>query len=124
MRDAFEARGGTIFKTIGDAFCVAFPIAVGALEAAVTAQRRLRDEQWQEIEGMKVRMALHTGSAESRDSDYFGPVLNRVSRLLAAGHGGQVLLTLATEELVRDHLPEGVSLRDLGEPRLRDPNPH
>ncbi len=122
LRETAEARGGNIFKTIGDAFCVAFPVAVGALEAAIAAQRLLRDEQWQEIERIKVRMGVHTGSAESRDGDYFGPVLNRVSRLLAAAHGGQVLLTLATEELVRDHLPEGISLRDLGERRLRDLN--
>ena len=122
LREAFAARGGHIFKTIGDAFCVAFSVAASALEAAVHAQRLLRDEDWQEIESMKVRMGIHTGSAESRDSDYFGPVLNRVSRLLAAAHGGQVLLTLATEELVRDHLPEGITLRDLGERRLRDLN--
>jgi len=122
LRDIIEARGGHIFKTIGDAFCVAFPVAVSALEAAVGAQRLLRDEPWQDIQPLKVRMGLHTGSAESRDSDYFGPVLNRVSRLLAAAHGGQMLLTLATEELVRDHLPEGISLRDLGERRLRDLN--
>jgi predicted ATPase/class 3 adenylate cyclase len=122
LREAFEARGGNIFKTIGDAFCVAFPVALAALEAAVSAQRRLRDEPWQDIEPIKVRIGIHTGSAESRDSDYFGPVLNRVSRLLAAAHGGQVLLTLATEELVRDHLPDGVTLRDLGERRLRDLN--
>jgi len=122
LREAFETRGGHIFKTIGDAFCVAFPVAVSALEAAIAAQRLLRDEAWGDIERVKVRMGLHTGSAESRDSDYFGPVLNRVSRLLAAAHGGQILLTLAAEELVRDHLPEGVSLRDLGERRLRDLN--
>jgi predicted ATPase/class 3 adenylate cyclase len=122
LREAFEARGGYIFKTVGDAFCVAFPIAIGALEAAVAAQRGLRDEPWQEIQRIKVRMGLHTGSAENRDRDYFGPVLNRVSRLLAAAHGGQMLLTLATEELVRDHLPDGISLRDLGERRLRDLN--
>ncbi|MGA3170572.1 MAG: adenylate/guanylate cyclase domain-containing protein [Chthoniobacteraceae bacterium] len=122
LREAFEGRGGSIFKTIGDAFCVAFPVAADALGAAVTAQRGLRDEPWQEIEAMKVRMGIHTGSAESRDDDYFGPVLNRVSRLLAAAHGGQILLTLATEELVRDHLPDGITLRDLGERRLRDLN--
>jgi class 3 adenylate cyclase len=60
-------------------------------------------------------MALHTGAAELRDHDYFGPPLNRVARLLAAGHGGQVLLSLATQELVRDSLPAGVILRDLGD---------
>ena len=122
LREAFEARGGHVFKTVGDAFCVAFPVALGALEAAVEAQRRLMGEPWEDIGRMKVRMALHTGGAESRDGDYFGPVLNRVSRLLAAAHGGQILLTLATEELVRDHLPEAVSMRDLGERRLRDLN--
>jgi len=122
LRDDFESRGGNIFKTIGDAFCVAFPVAVNALEAAIAAQRHLRDEPWRDLEGIKVRMGIHTGSAESRDSDYFGPVLNRVSRLLAAAHGGQILLTLATEELVRDHLPEGLSLLDFGERRLRDLN--
>jgi predicted ATPase/class 3 adenylate cyclase len=122
VRGSAETRGGAVFKTVGDAFCVAFPVANGALEAAVNAQRLLRDEAWQEIEGLNVRMGIHTGSAENRDSDYFGPALNRVSRLLAAAHGGQVLLTLATEELVRDHLPEGISLRDLGERRLRDLN--
>lgn len=122
LREAFETRGGHIFKTIGDAFCVAFSVAASALEGAILAQRLLRDEAWADIERIKVRMGLHTGSAESRDSDYFGPVLNRVSRLLAAAHGGQILLTLATEELVRDHLPEGVTLRDLGERRLRDLN--
>jgi predicted ATPase/class 3 adenylate cyclase len=122
LREAVGARGGHVFKTIGDAFCVAFPVASDALDAAIASQRLLRSEPWQEVDRIKVRMGIHTGSAESRDGDYFGPVLNRVSRLLAAAHGGQILLTLATEELVRDHLPEGVSLRDLGERRLRDLN--
>jgi predicted ATPase len=65
-------------------------------------------------------MALHTGAAEERDGDYFGPAVNRVARLLSAGHGGQVLLSLATHELVRDELPEETGLRDLGERRLKD----
>jgi predicted ATPase/class 3 adenylate cyclase len=122
LRETFEARGGHIFKTIGDAFCAAFPVALNALEAAVESQRLLVQEPWEDVGRIKVRMGLHTGGAESRDGDYFGPVLNRVSRLLAAAHGGQVLLTLATEELVRDHLPQGLTLRDLGERRLRDLN--
>jgi predicted ATPase/class 3 adenylate cyclase len=122
LRETFEGRGGHIFKTIGDAFCAAFPVAASAVEAAVVAQRLLRDEPWQESVRIKVRVGIHTGSAESRDGDYFGPVLNRVSRLLTAAHGGQMLLTLATEELVRDHLAEGLTLRDLGERRLRDLN--
>src|SRR4030095_8728073 len=72
------------------------------------------------IEELKVRMALHTGAAEQRDGDYFGQSLNRVSRILSSAHGGQGLLSLPTEELVRDHLPQGVQLRALGEHRLRD----
>jgi len=65
-------------------------------------------------------MALHTGVAEERDGDYFGQSLNRVARLLSAGHGGQTLLSSAAQELVRDHLPVGISLRDMGEHRLKD----
>ncbi len=120
LREAFESRGGLVFKTVGDAFCVAFDTAQSALNAALEAQRLLRIETWDEVGDLRVRMALHTGAAEFRDGDYFGQSLNRVSRILAAGHGGQALLSLAAEELVRDHLPEGVRLRHLGEHRLRD----
>ncbi len=120
LREAFEACGGAIFKTIGDAFCVAFETAQNALSGAIQAQRALHSATWEEIEELKVRMALHTGAAEQRDGDYFGQSLNRVSRILSAAHGGQVLLSLATQELVRDLLPHGVQLRALGEHRLRD----
>ena len=120
LREAFESRAGLVFKTIGDAFCVAFDTAQNALNAALEAQRLLRMETWDEVGDLRVRMALHTGAAEFRDGDYFGQALNRVSRILAAAHGGQALLSLAAEELVRDHLPEGVRLRHLGEHRLRD----
>ncbi len=120
LRTAFEARGGAVFKTVGDAFCVAFDTAQNALDAALQAQRQLHATAWEKVGALKVRMALHTGAAEHRDGDYFGQPLNRVSRILAAAHGGQTLLSLATEELVRDHLPDGVRLRDLGERRLRD----
>lgn len=68
----------------------------------------------------RVRMALHTGSAEVRAGDYFGPVLNRAARLLAAGYGGQILLSLATAQLLREHLPLDTALRDLGTHRLKD----
>jgi predicted ATPase len=70
--------------------------------------------------GGMVRMALHTGVADERDGDYFGPALNRVARLRDAGHGGQILLSAVTVGLVRDQIPDGVQLRDLGEHRLRD----
>lgn len=120
LRSAIEAQGGYVFKTVGDAFCAAFEIAPDALSAALDAQRALYVESWGETGPLRVRMALHTGAAEERDGDYFGPPLNRVARLLSAGHGGQVLLSLATKELVRDDLPEGVSLQDLGHHRLKD----
>ena len=120
LRDAFISQGGYVFKTIGDAFCVAFDIAHSALAAALLAQRGLHGERWEGIKAVKSRMALHTGAAELRDGDYFGQSLNRVSRLLSAAHGGQTLLSRATEQMVRDFLPAGVRLRELGERRLRD----
>jgi class 3 adenylate cyclase len=114
LRGAIEERGGYVFKTVGDAFCCAFPTARDALEAALVAQRTFLSEQWEQTGPIRVRMALHTGAAEERGGDYFGPPLNRVARLLSAAHGGQVLLSLPTQELVRDQLPAGTSLRDLG----------
>jgi predicted ATPase/class 3 adenylate cyclase len=120
LRDAVEQRGGYVFKTVGDAFCCAFATAPDGLEAALEAQRELLFERREEREPLKVRMALHAGAAEERDGDYFGPPLNRVARLLSSAHGGQVLLSLATQELVRDQLPVETTLRDLGEQRLKD----
>src|SRR5215217_881535 len=120
LRDAVEERGGYVFKTVGDAFCCAFPTTPDALEAALEAQRTLLSSEWQETGPLRVRMALHMGVAEERDGDYFGPPVNRVARLLSAAHGGQVLLSLPTHEMVRDQLPAGVSLRDLGEHHLKD----
>jgi class 3 adenylate cyclase/DNA-binding CsgD family transcriptional regulator len=120
LREALEAQGGYVFKTVGDAFCAAFATAPAALAAALTAQRALQAEPWGETGALQVRMALHTGAADERDGDYFGPPLNRVARLLATGHGGQVLLSHATAQLVRDRLPAHVTLRVLGEYRLKD----
>jgi predicted ATPase/Tfp pilus assembly protein PilF len=120
LRDATEQHGGYVFKTVGDAFCCAFLTAPDALEAALETQRKLLTSEWQETGPLRVRMALHTGAAQERDGDYFGPPLNRVARLISAAHGGQVLLSLATQELVRDQLPWGTTLRDLGEHRLKD----
>ena len=120
LRLAIEEHGGYVFKTVGDAFCCAFPTAPDALEAALDAQRLLLKERWGESDPLRVRMALHMGAAEERDGDYFGPPLNRVARLLSAAHGGQVLLSLPTHEMVRDQLPAGMSLADLGEHRLKD----
>jgi predicted ATPase/class 3 adenylate cyclase len=120
LKLAIEERGGYVFKTVGDAFCAVFPTASDALEAALEIQRRLLSSEWEQSEPLRVRMALHTGAAEERDGDYFGPPVNRVARLLSAAHGGQVLLSLPTQELVRDQLLVGTTLRDLGEHRLKD----
>jgi predicted ATPase/class 3 adenylate cyclase len=120
MRDTIHRHAGYVFVTAGDAFCAAFQAAGDALAAACDVQRSLAQEPWEAPVRIKVRMALHSGLAEIRDNSYFGPPLNRVARLLAAGHGGQILLSLATERLVRESLPAGVVLRDLGERRLKD----
>jgi len=120
VRDAIERHDGYVFMTAGDAFCAAFRNAERALAAACDAQRALTTEQWTGPVTIRARMALHTGDVEVRDSGYFGPPLNRVARLLAVGHGGQILLSAATEELLRERLPAGVALRDMGERRLKD----
>jgi predicted ATPase/class 3 adenylate cyclase len=121
LRAAIEAYGGNVFKTVGDAFCAAFGTATDATEAALAGQRALFEEGWaEEVGAIKVRMALHSGAAEERDGDYFGPPVNRVARLLSAGHGGQVLLSHVAQELTQDDLPKGTQLRDLGERRLKD----
>src|SRR5690242_13845722 len=112
LREAIGANGGYAYKMVGDSFQAAFPIAPQALQAALDAQLALASEKWPtDIGELRVRMALHTGITEERGDDYVGPVLNRVARLLSAGHGGQTLLTSATQELVRDILPPGAELR-------------
>lgn len=118
LRKAFS--GGHVFKTVGDAFYAAFTSPSEAIQAAISAQKDLLGESWGEIGSMPVRIGLHTGEAEFRDNDYFGPSLNRVARLLSTGHGGQILISQATYELVRDGLPKGTETRFLGEHRLRD----
>ena len=117
---AIDEHGGVVFKTVGDAFYAAFTNAPAALDAALAAQRALSAEDWGEGEPLRVRMALHTGSVEAQNGDYFGRPLNRVARLLSAGHGGQTLVSGVTEELIRDGLPSGIALRDMGEARLKD----
>lgn len=119
LRLAIEANNGYIFKTVGDAFYAAFPTALEALTAALAAQRLVQAEAWGETP-IRVRVALHTGAADEREGDYFGPPLNRVARLLSSGHGGQMLISFATKELLHEHLPAGIQLRDMGERRLKD----
>ena len=122
LDEAILANNGVRFKIIGDAVQAAFPTALDAVLAAVTAQRALIAEDWGALGPVRVRMALHTGAASPHDGDYLSPALNRLARLLAAGAGGQILLTEATRQLVRDVgvAEHSLQLVDLGEHRLRD----
>ena len=120
MRAVIVQHEGYVFKTVGDSFYAAFVTSPQALSAALAAQHALLSESWPEPVTLRVRMALHTGVAEQRDNDYFGPPLNRTARLLGVGHGGQVLVSHTAYGLVRDALPLSVELRNLGEHRLRD----
>ncbi len=119
IRNAIEANDGYLVKTTGDGAYAAFVTASDAVAACLAAQRALKAHAWGVL-SIKSRMALHSGAAEQRDGDYYGPVLNRAARLMAAAHGGQILVSHATEELVRDSLPAGIVLRDMGERRLKD----
>ena len=120
LHGVFFEHGGHVFKTVGDAFCVAFSRPEDAVAASLTAQRALHGEDFTAVEGLRVRAAIHTGTADERDGDYFGAAVNRVARLLAIGHGGQVLVSGVTVDLVQGALPARSSLRDLGQHRLKD----
>ncbi len=120
MRAAIERNGGYVFKTIGDAFCAAFATVPQAVTAALDAQPAIGAVDWNVVDGLRVRTAIHAGIADERDSDYFGPTVNRVARLLAIGYGGQVLLSRAAKELSGELLPAQTELHDLGRHRLRD----
>ena len=120
VRSVVARHGGHVFKTLGDAFCIAFARPEDAVAAMLEAQRALAGEDFSAVDGLRIRAAIHTGTADERDGDYFGPAVNRVARLLAIGHGGQVLVSGVTADLVQGELPAQASLRDLGEHRLRD----
>jgi len=120
VRDAISRHNGYVFKTVGDGVCAAFRTAPEALSAAVDAQRGLAAEDFSAVRGLRARMGLHTGDADERDADYFGPAVNRVARLVSIGHGGQILLSNATYELVRDEAAPDTHLVDLGTHRLKD----
>ena len=119
LADAVEGSGGRIFKHTGDGVCAAFGAPAQAVAAAVEAQRRLLADGFADVDGLPVRVAVHTGACEERDGDYFGPALNRVARVVDVAHGGQILVSGATAALLVDD-DVGVTLDDLGEHRLRD----
>jgi predicted ATPase/class 3 adenylate cyclase len=119
LQQATKTAGGRVFKHTGDGICAVFPTAGAGLAAALAAQQSLQGDEWT-AEPLRVRMALHSGTAERRGGDYFGPALNRTARLLDTAHGRQIVVSLVTAELLRDELPPGVDLVDLGEHRLAD----
>ncbi len=120
LRTAVEEAGGTVFKTTGDGLLAAFERPGAAVRAALAGQRALEAHPWPTTTPLLVRMAIHAGDAEVRHDDYFGPSLNRVARVLAIGHGGQVLVSAAAAALVADDLPAGAALLDRGEHHLKD----
>ena len=120
LRAAFDEHHGREVDTAGDGFFVAFARASDAIAAAVDAQRSLASRRWPEGVQVRVRMGIHTGEAEVRANDYVGLDVHRSARICAAGHGGQVLISSSTRELVADALPADVALMDLGEHRLKD----
>ncbi len=120
LRMAMDEHHGYVFKTIGDAFCVAFEVCHDALRAALATQHSLMRESWPSEAEIRVRLALHTGVCQERDGDYFGPTVNRTARLMAIAHGGQVLVSGVSAELLTDFPADEAMLRDLGQHRLRD----
>jgi predicted ATPase/class 3 adenylate cyclase len=120
LRAAFDEHDGREVHTEGDAFFVAFARARDAIAAAVAGQRALASHCWPEEVDVRVRMGVHTGEAAVRHGDYVGLDVHRAARICSAGHGGQVLISGSTRELVADELPQDVALRDLGEHRLKD----
>jgi predicted ATPase/class 3 adenylate cyclase len=120
LRAVFAEHGGREVHTEGDAFFVAFARASDAVAAAVEAQRALGSQRWPEGADVRVRMGVHSGEAEVRMDDYVGLDVHRAARICSAGHGGQVLISSSTRELVAGELPADVALRDLGEHWLKD----
>ena len=131
LSHAIESSEGCIVKSTGDGVYAVVATATNALAACLAAQRCLQEPETGASSptprateastplSLRVRMGLHTGVAELRDGDYFGAVLNRAARIMSAAHGGQILVSAATAELVRGHLPDGVTLREMGEHRLK-----
>lgn len=116
---AITEAGGTLFKHTGDGVLAAFPDVISAMKAAESAQRTLADADWGEVGELRVRMGIDIGDAEARGGDFFGPPLNRASRLTAAAHGGQVLVSTAAQAEIATAAPAGVQVRHLGEHVLR-----
>jgi class 3 adenylate cyclase len=120
LREAWAEHGGTELGTEGDSFFVVFPTAQGAVAAAVQAQRQMAGYPWPGGERVRVRMGIHTGTPMVHDGGYVGMDVHRAARIAGAAHGGQVVVSSATAELVAGCLQDRVALRDLGSHQLKD----
>src|SRR3954466_11554562 len=120
VRTAFEAHGGDEVDTQGDSFFYVFGRARDAALAAADAQRGLAAHEWPVEGAIRIRIGMHTGEPVVSEEGYHGIGVHRAARIMAAGHGGQVLLSEATAAVLRDEEVEGVSVRDLGVHRLKD----
>jgi predicted ATPase/class 3 adenylate cyclase len=117
---AIEAKSGKVLKNTGDGMIAVFEGAADAVSATLDAQGALTEEVWGTPVPIRVRMGMHAGEAEVGEGDFYGPVLNRAARIMAAGHGGQVLASGTIADLVGAAIPDGASWLDLGEHRLKD----
>ncbi|MFL5627794.1 MAG: ATP-binding protein [Ktedonobacteraceae bacterium] len=120
LRSTFQQWNGYEVDTQGDAFFVAFARATDAVSAVVAAQRALATHVWSAGVEVRMRMGLHTGEPSLFSEGYVGMDVHHAARIMSAGHGGQVLLSQTTRDIVEHHLPAGVSLRDMGEHHLKD----
>ena len=120
VRDAVEGAGGSVVKGTGDGFMAAFSSPIEAVNAAVEAQLALGQADFSAVEGLPVRMGIHLGDSQPRAGDYFGPAVNRAARLMSIGHGGQILVSAASERASDQRLPAPTTLLSLGDHRLKD----
>src|SRR5579864_2080437 len=122
LTQVFEQHDGVVVRPRGegDSLFAVFVRASDAVAAALAGQRALLAEDWGAVGPLRVRMGLHTGEAALRDGDYYGSAVNRTARIRAAGHGGQVLLSHTTAQLVHARLPDGAGLLDMRRHRLKD----
>src|SRR6185503_6869612 len=121
LRAAIKSNHGYIIKTTGDGVHAVFRTVIEGVNAAIAAQREFQTSTFfmnSEVL-LRVRMGLHTGEAELRAGDYYGQALNRVARIMSAGHGGQILVSEVSAQMAREHLPVGVSFLDLGEHQFK-----
>jgi predicted ATPase/class 3 adenylate cyclase len=120
MRSAFRSHRGRELRLVGDSFFAIFDSALDAVMASAAAQRALSDHEWPDGGHLKVRIGLHTGEATVIADEYVGIDVHRAARIGSAAHGGQILVSGTVFALVENSLPAGMTIRDLGQHRLKD----